>query len=267
MGWWQPFGSLGISYRQDVEGLKAQCEIARHSYPIREAWQGRCEKRQHGAGWEASALGRRATAEKDWTYDASHKWGDTNPRNLFNWNYGAAFDRVSNDTISSSNSFTFDDETVYLKGWHIHAPADHSVDGIKSRAELHLVHADATGTERAVLAIRMDPGTSDSPFVAQFVSAINDTSPDVTKVPNFDSTNRVPVQTMDVSLALKEVGNFKNYWTYNGGLTSPPCREGIRFFVAGKVMMVGMKQMQEILQISAFSTRAEQMIWMHEVNV
>jgi carbonic anhydrase len=187
--------------------------------------------------------------------------------NLFNWNYGAAFDRVSNDTISSSNSFTFDNETVYLKGWHIHAPADHSVDGIKSRAELHLVHADAAGVERAVLAIRMDPGTSDSPFVAQFVSAINDTSPDVTKVPNFDSANRVPVQTMDVSLALEEVGNFKNYWTYNGGLTSPPCREGIRFFVAGKVMIVGLKQMQEILQISAFSTRDEQMIWMHEVNV
>jgi carbonic anhydrase len=145
--------------------------------------------------------------------------------------------------LTSSASFTFDNETIYLKGWHIHTPADHSVDHVKARAELHLVHADATGHERAVLAILMDARASDSPFVAQFISAINSTSPDDTKLPNFDSQNRVPKYNMDVSLALEEAGNFDEYWTYEGGLTSPPCREGIRFFVSSKVMIVGREQM------------------------
>jgi carbonic anhydrase len=113
----------------------------------------------------------------------------------------------------------------------------------------------------------VDAGAFHSPFVAKFVSAINFTSPDDTKVPNFDSENRVPKYNMDVSLALKEAGDFEEYWTYNGGLTSPPCREGIRFFVSSKVMIVGREQMQEILRVSAFSTREEQMEWMHEANI
>jgi carbonic anhydrase len=276
---------------------------------------------EHNSGWESNSLTRRATAEKDWSYDTSYDWGSQNPSeyppiivipiidraidytlcktgtmqapiglkkadgfanthkptfnytthlsgNLFNWNYGPAFDVVSNSTsFTSSASFTFDNETVYLKGWHIHSPADHSVDGVKARSELHLVHGDETGKAIAVLAILINPGTTDSPFVAQFASAINSTTPDSTQVPNFNSEDRIPLASMDVGLALKEAGDFEKYWTYKGGLTSPPCSEGIRFFVSSKVMTVGTEQMQEILRVSAYSAREEQMVWMHEVNV
>ncbi|KAG9236542.1 alpha carbonic anhydrase [Amylocarpus encephaloides] len=260
----------------------------------------------HNYAVHSKYLGRRAEpGVKDWDYDASYNWGSINPNytlcqtgtqqapihlqstdgfstahvptfhydtplsgNLLNWNYGPAFTvDTSNMSLTSSASFTFDDETVYLKGWHIHSPADHSVDGQKSRSELHLVHGDATGHESAVLAILMDPGIEDSAFAAQFATTINGTAPDSTKVPNFDSASSLPMSGMDVRLAVKEADNFSEFWTYNGSLTSPPCTEGIRFFVAKKVMTVGMTQMQEILRVSTFSARDEQKVWMHGVNV
>lgn len=179
--------------------------------------------------------------------------------NIFNWEHGPAFTANTNSTpLSSSPSFTFDNETVYFKGWHIHSPADHSIQGHRTTAELHLVHANAKGKERAVVAIFIDPGNTDSAFAAQFISA---------PVPNFDSTTTVATESMDLKLAIAEAGDFREFWTYDGSLTSPPCTEGIRFFVSRSVMTVGNAQMQEILKVSTFSARTEQEVWMHGINV
>lgn len=89
---------------------------------------------------------------------------------------------------------TFDNETVWLKGWHVHAPADHSVQGDRSKAELHLVHTDAEGDEKAVVAMRIDPGNAESAFFAQFPA-----------VPGFDD-EAAHLMQMDGLMALKEGG-------------------------------------------------------------
>jgi len=98
--------------------------------------------------------------------------------------------------------------------WHIHSPADHSVQQDRSKAELHFVHVDAQGHERAVLAMRMDPGLqTTSDFVDQFPSSF----------PNFNDTDTQIADEIDLSLALDEVLHFNEFWTYQGSLTSPPC--------------------------------------------
>jgi carbonic anhydrase len=57
-------------------------------------------------------------------------------------------------------------------------------------------------------------------------------------------------------------------WTFSAGsLTSPPCTEGIRFFVARNILFVGNAQMQDILNVSTYSARAEQEVWLHQINV
>lgn len=198
---------------------------------------------------------------------------------LYNWGYGPAF--TLNDTdITTHPSLTFDNETVFLKGWHIHSPADHSVQGDRSKAELHLVHADATGKEKAVVAIRIDPGNKDSPFFQQFIEAANGSAPNATvpltrrvttpdtvsSFPGFGSTERISL-TMNAETALQEVNMFADFWTYSGSLTSPPCTEGIRFFVARQVLFVSHDQMREILAVSTYSARVEQEVWLHGINV
>lgn len=72
---------------------------------------------------------------------------------------------------------------------------------------------------------------------------------------------------LDMHQALQEVNTFSDFWTYRGSLTSPPCTEGIRWWVARNVLFVGHAQMREILRGSTYSARVEQEVWMHGVNV
>lgn len=51
-----------------------------------------------------------------------------------------------------------------------------------------------------------------------------------------------------------------------GSLTSPPCTEGIRFYVARQILFVGVDQMRALLRVSHYSARAEQEVWQHEIN-
>ena len=154
------------------------------------------------------------------------------------------------------------------------------MQGDRSKAELHLVHVDKNGHERAVLAIRVDPrvGSYSSFFAQAPFAASNGTSTITTgtnatvsaadqRFPNFDNKSVRLSGTSTPAQALREVDNFKKMWTYRGSLTSPPCREGVRFFVARNTLFVSNAQMQDILRVSAFSARAEQEVWMHEVNV
>jgi carbonic anhydrase len=75
---------------------------------------------------------------------------------------------------------TYDNEALYLKGWHIHSPTGHTVQIDRSKAELHLVHANATGTEGGVVAIRINLGNSESALFSQFLTSAN-------TLPSFDS--------------------------------------------------------------------------------
>ncbi|KAL3426803.1 carbonic anhydrase [Phlyctema vagabunda] len=240
-------------------------------------------------------FGKRAEPANDWTYEASFNWGMMSENytlcqtgtkqspiqlsltqglslnhiptfdykkpvsgDIYNWGYGPAFSmNNTGGAITSMPSVTYDNETLYLKGWHIHAPADHSVQGDRSKAELHFVHGDAAGNDRAVFAMRIDPGNrfTTSTFVKQFES-----------IPSFNNATTIP-KTLDMSLALAEVNNFNEFWSYQGSLTSPPCTEGIRWFVARNILFVSDSQMQEILRVSTYSARVEQEVWQHQINV
>jgi carbonic anhydrase len=175
--------------------------------------------------------------------------------NFFNWGYGPAFTVAHNGDWTKHPSVTYDNETVYLKGWHIHAPADHSVNGARSKGELHLVHVDASGHEAAVMAIRIDPGTADSRFISQLPEMIG-----------FNSMDEFESISIDLTSALESVQYFNEFWTYQGSLTSPPCHEGIRWFVARQILFTGVEQMQAILRASTYSARAEQQVWRHRIN-
>ncbi|KAL2278418.1 hypothetical protein FJTKL_14513 [Diaporthe vaccinii] len=247
-------------------------------------------KREDGGSGGNSSTGPEAS---DWSYDASFDWGRVSADyelcqagtqqspialslnnglsqnhiptfnypnetvgNFWNWGYGPAFTVQHTEGVYTDNpSLTYDNETVYLTGWHIHTPADHSVNNYRTRAELHLVHVDAEGHEKAVLAIMLDPGNTNDAFVSQFPSPLirfNDTA------------------TMEVTLSLTEglssVERFNEFWSYEGSLTSPPCHEGIRWFVARQVLFTSNEQMQQILAASTYSAREEQMVWKHRIN-
>ncbi|KAH7323927.1 alpha carbonic anhydrase [Rhexocercosporidium sp. MPI-PUGE-AT-0058] len=249
---------------------------------------------QHDFNTRAVGIEKRADGASDWAYATSNTWGATDndtvcqsgmtqspinlPSGLFSWNHAPTFkysSRVSgtlynwgygpsfslNKTngvdYSANPSFKFDGETVYLLSWHTHAPSEHLIGGSRTRAELHLVHGDASGTPRGVIGLRINPcANKSSNFLAQFIS----------QIPGHASSTRTPIDSLDMSLALSEVGNLKFFWTYKGSLTTPPCSEGLRWWVAGKVLEVSDAQMQALLSVSLYSARVEQMVWNHAIN-
>jgi carbonic anhydrase len=249
-------------------------------------------KKSHLRGRQVAQETNATQPAATWAYEASYNWGKLSPSyrlcqtgtqqspialslgnglslnhvptfnytgistgNFFNWKYGPAMTLAHDGDWTHHPSFTYDNQTLYLKGWHIHAPADHSVGGDRSKAEMHFVHVDATGHEAAVLAFRLDPGNFNSTFFAQLPSMIG-----------FEDTDVEEAVEMNLGLALEAVQHFNEFWTYRGSLTSPPCHEGIRWFVARQIMFMGVEQMQAILGASTYSARAEQEVWQHRIN-
>ncbi|KAJ4396990.1 hypothetical protein N0V93_001214 [Gnomoniopsis smithogilvyi] len=237
----------------------------------------------------------RAPQEQDWAYEASFNWGRLNrayetcqtgtqqspigfslnqglstkhipdfsnitglyPGNFYNWGYGPAFTLLREEGVYTTlPTMSYDNETNYLLGWHIHTPADHSVGGDRSKAELHYVFTDDAGHHRAVVATRIDPGGR--------VNAFFDTM--ARPFIHFNETDQQMEMELPLALPIQLVYNFTEFWTYQGSLTSPPCTEGVRFFMARNIMFVSDEQMREILRVSTYSARAEQEVWRHGVN-
>ncbi|KAF1991725.1 carbonic anhydrase [Aulographum hederae CBS 113979] len=198
-------------------------------------------------------------------HEPSFSFAPSSNGTFHNWGYGPAFtlDVANGSNLTANPKATFEDhhtgeeETVYLKGWHIHSPADHTVQGDRSKAEMHFVFGDAEGHERAVFAMRIDPGNHVSRFFSQLPPMISfrDKELELINVP------------LDLAGALEEVNFFREFWTYRGSLTSPPCTEGIRWYVARNILFVSNEQMQNFLRVSTYSARAEQEVWNHAINV
>lgn len=105
------------------------------------------------------------------------------------------------------------------------------------------------------MAIRLDPGNSNNTFFEQLPAMIG-----------FDEMGVEEAVELDFTPALQSVLYFNEFWTYQGSLTSPPCHEGIRWFVARQILFTGVEQMQAILGASTYSARAEQEVWQHRIN-
>jgi carbonic anhydrase len=128
---------------------------------------------------------------------------------FYNWGYGPAMTLSHAEGVFTTlPHFTFEEEkgqneTVYMTGWHIHAPADHSVQGDRSKAELHFVHMTADGHPRAVLCFRIDPGSSESQFFGQMPDLIS----------YRDNGKRIDA-ALNLDLAMLEAERFNEFWTY-----------------------------------------------------
>lgn len=183
-----------------------------------------------------------------------------------NWGYGAAFTLdLDDDDFTSLPPMTFveghgsdaHNETVYLSGWHTHAPADHTINGDRSRGELHYVHVDAEGHERVVVAILLDPSVDPSSWMSSLPNPL----------PSWNETGVMTPTALNLNLPIQEIGDLSEFWTYKGSLTSPPCHEGIRWYVGRQRLYTSRDQMRELLRVSQYGARQEQQVWEHEINL
>ena len=186
---------------------------------------------------------------------------------LNNWDFGPQFvlGKVADDnTTEASIEFSHDGEkeTAYFRSWHTHAPAEHTVDGHRPKAELHFVHYDDNNKPRAVVGFLIDRAdntttTKESAFYKQLEGLT---------LPTIFDNQTIGEIHLDLNLAVKESGDYKNFYTYKGSLTTPPCTEGLRWFVSKDILYLSDTQLANLLGVSTFAARPTNEIWLHEVN-
>lgn len=104
-----------------------------------------------------------------------------------------------------------------LQQFHFHHPAEEQVSGTSYPMVAHLVHKSADG-KLAVVAVLLTEGAAND-FVAR-----------LWKYLPAEQGKEIAVQdvTVDLSTLLPAT---RGYFTYDGSLTTPPCTEGVTWFV------------------------------------
>ena len=129
---------------------------------------------------------------------------------VINNGHSVQFDFENGDSINYKN------ENFYLKQIHFHEPSEHKINGIIYPIEMHLVHISKSG-HIAVLGIMGEEG-DDSQLFEFFESFL----------PINNRETKAIHQKIDLSSLFLE---DKNYYSYGGSLTTPPCTEGVNWFV------------------------------------
>ena len=110
-----------------------------------------------------------------------------------------------------------DGTKYHLLQFHFHAPSEHTVSGNPYDMEMHLVHKSEDGT-LAVIGVLIESGSINTAFVPLWHY--------------LPSTAGESEQIQDITLnVLNLLPNPKHTYRYTGSLTTPPCSEGVKWFV------------------------------------
>ena len=131
------------------------------------------------------------------------------------------------------SSIKLDGVEYVLKQFHFHTPSENQIDGRSYPMEGHLVHADSNGN-LAVVAVMFTEG-SDNKGIAEAWTVL----------PKNGETNVIP---RSISAAGILPVN-RDYYRFNGSLTTPPCTEGVRWIVMKNSVPVSQQQIQAFSQV------------------
>ncbi len=121
-----------------------------------------------------------------------------------------------------------------LKQFHFHSPSEHTLDGQQFEMEVHLVHRSESG-QIAVVGVFVTEGRANSALDELW----NYLPTEKNKRSEYDST-------FDATCLLPE---DHNYVSYSGSLTTPPCTEGIQWFVLTTPIELSRNQISKFRQI------------------
>ncbi len=113
-------------------------------------------------------------------------------------------------------------EVYQLLQFHFHAPSEHAVAGARAPMEAHFVHRNtATGT-LTVIGVTILEGGRNAALAPVFAAIPSKAG----------SSAAIADATIDLSALLPPDAGA--YFHYSGSLTTPPCNEGVRWFVLAK---------------------------------
>ncbi|MEA5576245.1 carbonic anhydrase family protein [Anabaena sp. UHCC 0451] len=139
----------------------------------------------------------------------------------------------------SGSTIKLNAEEYELIQFHFHTPSEHTINNKASALEMHLVHRNAQN-QLAVVGVMINKGAN-NPFIAQIWQHI----------PTLGKNNAVQNSTINAANLLPK---NKDFFSYNGSLTTPPCSENVKWNVLIEPIQVAEKQIeafQSLYQVNA----------------
>jgi carbonic anhydrase len=138
-----------------------------------------------------------------------------------------------NTTLDYKGRLKVGKEVYPLIQFHFHEPSEHVVNGETFPAELHFVHVRENG-KIAVLGVLIREGSEDTT-----IQTILDNMPYTHEEENADTG----IEINPLSLL---PNNKEDYYSLAGSLTTPPCSEGVDWYVLAEPITVSESQLNQL---------------------
>jgi carbonic anhydrase len=141
----------------------------------------------------------------------------------------------------AGSTLTVGDATYTLKQFHFHHPSEEHLDGKAYPLVAHLVHSDADG-HTAVVAVLFDLGAP-NPLLD-------------TLWKNIPAEKEKEVDVASISInAADLLPADHGYFTYMGSLTTPPCTEGVTWYVLKAHATISKEQLEQFRKLYSHNAR------------
>ena len=141
-----------------------------------------------------------------------------------------------------------------LLQFHFHKPSEEKINGKASAMVAHLVHKDRDGN-LAVVAVLLETGASSRLIETLWKN-----------VPKQKGKER-EVQGVEVNAADLLPANRAVYYTFTGSLTTPPCSEGVTWFVLKSPTPISKDEVARFAQLYPMNARPTQPLNGREIRV
>ncbi|MDO5673558.1 MAG: carbonic anhydrase family protein [bacterium] len=130
--------------------------------------------------------------------------------------------------------FKVDGKDFVLKQFHFHAPSENLINGQSFPFEAHLVHVNDAG-EIAVVTVMYKEGEANKTLASFWP-----------QMPVMAGGSEKLSNTVN---ALDLMPENQDYFRFNGSLTTPPCTEGVRWFVFKEPVSIAKEQVEAFSKI------------------
>lgn len=148
--------------------------------------------------------------------------------------------------VDGGSSISIGGQTYELKQFHFHRPSEEKIDGKSYEMVAHMVHKSAEG-KLAVVGVLFTQGTESA-----FLQKIWDNLPTETgKEITVAGTTFNPIDLLPAK---------RSYYNFSGSLTTPPCSEGVNWFVLNTPVEVSRAQYARFGAMYPMNARPTQQI-------
>ena len=132
------------------------------------------------------------------------------------------------------SKISVDGHEFELKQYHFHAPSENHINGQSYPMEAHLVHADSSGNPAVIAVMFMEGQANQS--IADAWSHMPGKAGDKRSLPSGLSAEGI-------------LPSNRDYYRFNGSLTTPPCSEGVWWLVMKETVTASNEQIEKFAQV------------------